>query len=174
MTALWDEARLRIGRVHTVVGIIGMSKYQELLACADEDWEWHRNLVLRHALLALQLGGAQVAREGGGTFTFVASASGLTGAPMHAAYSAAKAALMSWSAPPRSNSGRPAYASTPSLPALCGHRASPPTSARRAARRPRRTLDCTTLPCPETAKRATTAARTGEVSGVRLKDVDLP
>ncbi|MGW0658289.1 SDR family NAD(P)-dependent oxidoreductase [Streptodolium elevatio] len=95
MTALWDEAQSRLGRVHAVVDIIGMSKYQQLLDCTDEDWEWHQNIVLRHAVLALQLGGAHMARHGGGTFTFVASVSGLTGAPMHAAYGAAKAALIS-------------------------------------------------------------------------------
>jgi NAD(P)-dependent dehydrogenase (short-subunit alcohol dehydrogenase family) len=33
---------------------------------------------------------------GGGTMVFVASVSGLTGAPMHAAYGAAKAGLMAW------------------------------------------------------------------------------
>ncbi|MGA4541740.1 SDR family NAD(P)-dependent oxidoreductase [Uniformispora flossi] len=95
MTALWAEAQSRLGRVHSVVDIIGMSKYQSLMDCTDDDWEWHQKIVLRHAVLALQLGGEHMARHGGGTFTFVASVSGQTGAPMHAAYGAAKAALVS-------------------------------------------------------------------------------
>ncbi|MDI2131804.1 SDR family NAD(P)-dependent oxidoreductase [Yinghuangia seranimata] len=92
---LWRTAEERLGRVHALVDIIGMSKYQDLLSVTDEDWDWHQNVVLRHALLALQYGGAHMARNGGGAITFVASVSGLTGAPMHAAYGAAKAALMS-------------------------------------------------------------------------------
>jgi NAD(P)-dependent dehydrogenase (short-subunit alcohol dehydrogenase family) len=95
VTRLWEEAGRRLGRVHGVVDIIGMSKYQDLLSCTDEDWDWHQNVVLRHAVLALQIGGAHMARHGGGAFTFVASVSGLSGAPMHAAYGAAKAGLMS-------------------------------------------------------------------------------
>jgi NAD(P)-dependent dehydrogenase (short-subunit alcohol dehydrogenase family) len=92
---LWRQAEQRLGRVHAVVDIIGMSKYQDLLSVTDEDWDWHHDIVLRHALLALQYGGAHMASRGGGAITFVASVSGLTGAPMHAAYGAAKAGLMS-------------------------------------------------------------------------------
>lgn len=95
VAALWADAEARLGRVHAVVDIIGMSKYQDLLSVTDDDWAWHQDIVLRHALLALQYGGAHMARHGGGAFTFVASVSGLSGAPMHAAYGAAKAGLMS-------------------------------------------------------------------------------
>ncbi|WTW94124.1 SDR family oxidoreductase [Streptomycetaceae bacterium NBC_01309] len=95
VAALWQQAETQLGRVHAVVDIIGMSRYKDLLSTTDEDWAWHHDIVLRHALLALQFGGAHMARNGGGTITFVASVSGLTGAPMHAAYGAAKAGLMS-------------------------------------------------------------------------------
>ncbi|UGQ10271.1 SDR family oxidoreductase [Yinghuangia sp. ASG 101] len=93
--ALWSHAEARLGRVHGVVDIIGMSRYRDLLSVTDEDWAWHHDIVLRHALLAVQFGGAHMARHGGGAITFVASVSGATGAPMHAAYGAAKAGLMS-------------------------------------------------------------------------------
>jgi NAD(P)-dependent dehydrogenase (short-subunit alcohol dehydrogenase family) len=62
---------------------------------SDEEWAWHFDIVLRHAFLATQLGGRKLAGSGGGVMVFVASASGLTSAPRHAAYGAAKAGLMS-------------------------------------------------------------------------------
>ena len=53
-------------------------------------------MVLRHAYLYSQAAGKAMAASGGGCLTFVASVSGLTSAPRHAVYGAAKAALMSW------------------------------------------------------------------------------
>ncbi|MFE3204000.1 SDR family NAD(P)-dependent oxidoreductase [Embleya sp. NPDC059237] len=94
-TRMWADVEARLGRAHAIVDIIGMSRYADLLSITDEDWAWHQDVVLRHALLALQLGGAHLAAHGGGAITFVASVSGLTGAPMHAAYGAAKAGLIS-------------------------------------------------------------------------------
>ncbi|MGR6997078.1 SDR family oxidoreductase [Yinghuangia aomiensis] len=61
----WQRAEATLGRVHAVVDIIGMSKYQDLLSVTDEDWTWHQDIVLRHALLALQYGGAHMARHAG-------------------------------------------------------------------------------------------------------------
>ena len=61
----------------------------------DDDWDWHVRIVLRHAQLLTRLFGREMAENGGGTFAFVASVSGITAAPMHAAYGAAKAGLMS-------------------------------------------------------------------------------
>jgi NAD(P)-dependent dehydrogenase (short-subunit alcohol dehydrogenase family) len=65
-----------------------------LLALDDELWDWHHDIVLRHAFLATQLGGRALHEAGGGAMVFVASASGLTAAPRHAAYGAAKAGLI--------------------------------------------------------------------------------
>ncbi|RVU20969.1 SDR family oxidoreductase [Streptomyces antnestii] len=90
---LWEEAERRFGRVHLLVDVIGMSRYRSLLELTDEDWSWHQDIVLRHALLAAQYGGRHLAAHGGGALTFVSSVSGQTGAPMHAAYGAAKAGL---------------------------------------------------------------------------------
>ena len=95
-TRLFDDASTALGgRIHGIVDIIGMSRYGNLLDIDDEEWSWHHNIVLRHAFLALQLGGRKMAATGGGVMTFVASVSGLTGAPRHAAYGVAKAGLMS-------------------------------------------------------------------------------
>src|SRR5207249_8955060 len=63
---------------------------------SDEDWDWTFGMVLRHAFLFSQIAGRAMVDDGGGVLMFVASVSGMSSAPMHAAYGAAKAALMSW------------------------------------------------------------------------------
>ncbi len=90
------------GRIDAVVDIVGMAKYVPLLQTSDDDWNWTFDMVLRHAYLLAQVGGAimkdQERRDDNGqrgVFAFVASASGITSAPYHAAYGAAKAGLMS-------------------------------------------------------------------------------
>ncbi|MEV7615927.1 SDR family oxidoreductase [Streptomyces sp. NPDC089799] len=83
------------GPVRGVVDIVGAARYAGLAELDDDTWDWHFDLVLRHAWLAVQYGGEAVAASGGGPLVFVASVSGLTGAPLHAAYGAAKAGLVS-------------------------------------------------------------------------------
>jgi NAD(P)-dependent dehydrogenase (short-subunit alcohol dehydrogenase family) len=84
-----------LGRVDAVVDIIGMSHYGPLIDMDDDEWNWHFRIVLRHAQLITQLFGRLLSESGGGALAFVASVSGLTAAPQHAAYGAAKAGLMS-------------------------------------------------------------------------------
>jgi NAD(P)-dependent dehydrogenase (short-subunit alcohol dehydrogenase family) len=91
-----EEARHRLGRIDGLVDIVGMARYRDLLETTDEDWEWTFDMVLRHAFLFSQLVGRAMAEDGGGVMVFVASVSGVTGAPRHAAYGAAKAGLMNW------------------------------------------------------------------------------
>lgn len=91
---LFGEAAGALGRIDGVVDIIGMAQYCDIVDLSDDLWNWHFDICLRHAFLAMQLGGRAM-KEHGGTLTFVASVSGLTGAPEHAAYGAAKAGLMS-------------------------------------------------------------------------------
>ena len=90
------EARKQLGRIHGLVDIVGMARWGELLETSDEDWDWTFGMVLRHAFLFSQAAGKAMAEDGGGVMTFVASVSGVTSAPGHAPYGAAKAALMSW------------------------------------------------------------------------------
>lgn len=92
---LVEDSYAALGEVHGVVDIIGMSRYHDLVDVSDELWDWHVNIVLRHAQLITQLFGERLTAAGRGTLTFVASVSGITSAPRHAAYGAAKAALMS-------------------------------------------------------------------------------
>lgn len=112
-------ARSALGGLDGIVDIVGMARYAPLLDTTDEDWDWTFGIVLRHAFLLAQIGGRAIrdARprpasgfEGpgmaepvvldpggrsGGCMVFVASVSGLTSAPLHAAYGAAKAGLTS-------------------------------------------------------------------------------
>ncbi|HEY8527983.1 MAG TPA: SDR family oxidoreductase [Acidimicrobiales bacterium] len=93
---LGDDAAAALGgRVDGLVDIIGMAQYSSLLHTSDELWEWEHDICLRHAWLAMQVLGRRMAAGSGGAMVFVASVSGLTGAPQHAAYGAFKAGLMS-------------------------------------------------------------------------------
>jgi len=92
---LFADAQRELASIDGVIDIIGMARYARLVELTDEDWDWHHDIVLRHAYLAVQLGGRAMASTGGGAMAFVASVSGITGAPRHAAYGAAKAGLMS-------------------------------------------------------------------------------
>ena len=93
---LFREAQATFGgKVDGFVDIIGMAQYMGLLDIDDDLWDWHQNIVLRHAYLAMQVGGRCMAETGGGVMTFVASVSGISSAPLHAAYGVAKAGLMS-------------------------------------------------------------------------------
>ena len=89
------EARRQLGRIHALVDIVGMARYMDLVDTSDEDWDWTFGMVLRHAFLFAQAAGRVMAEDGGGAMAFVASVSGISSAPRHAAYGAAKAALMS-------------------------------------------------------------------------------
>jgi NAD(P)-dependent dehydrogenase (short-subunit alcohol dehydrogenase family) len=91
---MFGDAQRALGGLDGVVDIIGMSRYADLVDMSDDEWNWHFDIVLRHAFLAMQYG-ARAMRDHGGTMVFVASVSGLTSAPRHSAYGAAKAGLMS-------------------------------------------------------------------------------
>lgn len=88
------EAGRLLGHLDGLVDIVGEARFAPFLDCTDEDWDWTFGMVLRHAYLTAQLAG-RVMADRGGVMVFVASVSGLTSAPRHAAYGAAKAGLMS-------------------------------------------------------------------------------
>jgi NAD(P)-dependent dehydrogenase (short-subunit alcohol dehydrogenase family) len=82
------------GGIDGLVDIVGMARYGDAIETSDEDWEWTFDMVLRHAYVFSQ--SAAKAMTDGGAMVFVASVSGISSAPRHAAYGAAKAGLMSW------------------------------------------------------------------------------
>lgn len=89
------EAVRRLGRLDGFVDIIGMARYEPFLDTSDDTWNWTFDIVLRHAFLFGQVAGTALAEQGGGSMVFIASVSGLTSAPLHSPYGAAKAGLMS-------------------------------------------------------------------------------
>jgi NAD(P)-dependent dehydrogenase (short-subunit alcohol dehydrogenase family) len=91
-----EAAGRELGSVDGLVDIVGMAKYASILDTTDEDYDWTFDMVLRHAYLYSQACGRVMSGAGGGTMVFVASVSGITSAPRHAAYGAAKAALIAW------------------------------------------------------------------------------
>jgi NAD(P)-dependent dehydrogenase (short-subunit alcohol dehydrogenase family) len=95
VSRLFADAGAALGRINGVVDIVGMATRYDFLDLDDETWDWQFDIVLRHAMLAMQYGGRAMSATVGGTFVFVASVSGLTSAPRHAAYGAAKAGLLS-------------------------------------------------------------------------------
>jgi len=86
----------QLGRIHGLVDIVGMARYASIAELDDETFDWEIDICLRHAFLLGQIAGRHMVANGGGSMVFVASVSGLTGAPSHAAYGAAKAGLMAW------------------------------------------------------------------------------
>jgi NAD(P)-dependent dehydrogenase (short-subunit alcohol dehydrogenase family) len=92
---LFADATAGLGQINGIVDIVGMAQYANLIDITDDLWDWHQNIVLRHAFLAAQLGARTMAGTGGGVMVFVASVSGISSAPLHSAYGVAKAGLMS-------------------------------------------------------------------------------
>jgi NAD(P)-dependent dehydrogenase (short-subunit alcohol dehydrogenase family) len=89
-----DFAVSELGGLDGIVDIVGMARYVDAIETSDEDWNWTFDIVLKHAFLFSQA--AAKAMGNGGSMVFVASVSGISSAPRHAAYGSAKAALMSW------------------------------------------------------------------------------
>lgn len=94
------EASRQLGTIDGLVDIIGMARYEPFLDTSDETWDWTFDIVLRHAFYFGQAAGRVMAEQGkssgaGGSIVYIASVSGITSAPLHSPYGAAKAGLMS-------------------------------------------------------------------------------
>ena len=91
----------------------------------DDRYDEQFDVVLRHAFLALQVGGQALAEAGGGSMVFIGSVSGQEYLPNQALYGAAKAALH------RLVDLRPGR--RPSRPGRAGHRRGSGAVVRRKA-----------------------------------------
>ena len=91
---IFSIAEEEAGAVHGCVDIVGMPHLGPLSELDDARWGSQFDLVLTHAFLATQIGGAGIARARGGAIVFVASMSGMTRIPGQVAYGSAKAALI--------------------------------------------------------------------------------
>jgi NAD(P)-dependent dehydrogenase (short-subunit alcohol dehydrogenase family) len=94
MTRLFAEVRQRFGKLNGIVDIIAIGVQGHVLDVTDEDYQWQHDNVLRHALLALQLGAPLMAESGGGAVVLVSSIAGQRVWPgITVAYPIFKAAL---------------------------------------------------------------------------------
>jgi NAD(P)-dependent dehydrogenase (short-subunit alcohol dehydrogenase family) len=83
------------GTITGVVDIVGSAVYATVLEVTDEHWEREFLINLKQAKWVAQELGRHMAESGeGGSMVFISSASGLSAAPRHAAYGAAKAGLI--------------------------------------------------------------------------------
>lgn len=93
MERVFDEARRTLGPVRGVVDIIGVARIKSLADVSDADWRWQFDMVLRHAMLTLQIGAEAVAEAGGGPISLVGSFAGRRAIQGQVGYGTAKAAL---------------------------------------------------------------------------------
>jgi NAD(P)-dependent dehydrogenase (short-subunit alcohol dehydrogenase family) len=93
---LGEFAQEQLGKIDGFVDIVGMARWASVMEMDDENWDWSHDMNVRHAFLVSQELGRRMVESGGGTMVFIASVSGLSAAPMHAAYGAAKAGLMAY------------------------------------------------------------------------------
>jgi NAD(P)-dependent dehydrogenase (short-subunit alcohol dehydrogenase family) len=93
MERVFGHARHEFGRVHGIVDIIGVAGIKPLAAVDDASWARQFDIVVRHAYLAIQIGGEAMKKEGCGTMAFVGSLAGDRAVPNEVAYASSKAAL---------------------------------------------------------------------------------
>ncbi len=95
LEAALARAEDELGGIDGLVDLIGLNPETTLLEATDDDWQKAFDFCLRPAALAVQIGGAAIARAGGGTMAFVSSSLAFGSVPGSGPYSAAKAALVS-------------------------------------------------------------------------------
>lgn len=85
-----------LGGLDVVVNIVGAAAYASLMEIDDALWESQQTLNVRQQLnVARAAAELMIAEKTPGAIAMVASVSGIYAAPLHGAYGAAKAALMS-------------------------------------------------------------------------------
>lgn len=84
-----------LGGIDVAIDIVGEARWNPALRQTDADWDDSFGLVLRHVFFLFQAAGARMVEQRAGALVAVASVSGLFAAPLHAAYGAAKAGLVS-------------------------------------------------------------------------------
>ena len=83
------------GGVDVCVDVIGEARWGRMLELSDQDWDDSFTLVLRHVFYLARAAGRQMLAQGtGGAIVSITSVSGVSSAPLHGAYGAAKAGLI--------------------------------------------------------------------------------
>ena len=94
MERVFKLAEERFGQsLYGVVDIVGVAQIGALADLDDDAWDRQFDIVLRHAFLTIQLGGAALSSRGGGSIVFIGSISRVASVAHQAAYGTAKAAL---------------------------------------------------------------------------------
>jgi NAD(P)-dependent dehydrogenase (short-subunit alcohol dehydrogenase family) len=96
-----DDLRAAFGRaadalppVRVVVDVVGAATWRRLGDYADAEWDRDVALNLKQVWHCLATAAPLLTAAGGGSIVCIASVSGITGAPFHSAYGAAKAGVM--------------------------------------------------------------------------------
>jgi 3-oxoacyl-[acyl-carrier protein] reductase len=91
-----DQAVQFHGGLEVLINMVGLATWNELMDTDEDAWDQQMLINLRHHLYIGRAAAKQMIKQGrGGRMAFVASVSGIYGAPLHGAYGAAKAGLMS-------------------------------------------------------------------------------
>lgn len=94
MAAIFDRAKSKFGmRFYGVVDVVGMVHRGDLFSFDEPAIDAQFDVVLTHAIHAIQMGGAMLAENGAGSMVFVGSLAGASVSGGNAYYGAAKAAL---------------------------------------------------------------------------------
>lgn len=93
-TAL-DAAVSEFGPLDVAIDVIGETRWGRTIELSDEAWDESFDLVLRQFFNLARVAGRDLADQGRGAIVAISSVSGLRSAPLHGAYGAAKAGLMS-------------------------------------------------------------------------------
>jgi len=90
-SAVVDEAHETLGGLTGLVNIIGLASWSDLMSLDLAMWETDLRMNLTQHLFVSRAAARHMMQGGGGAISIVTSVSGIYGAPMHAAYGAAKA-----------------------------------------------------------------------------------
>ena len=94
--AIVEQAADALGGLDVVINMIGFAAWGTLMELDDDTWDLDFARNLRHHVWVGRAAARRMIDQGtGGAMAFVASVSGIYGAPRHAAYGAAKAGVMS-------------------------------------------------------------------------------
>lgn len=94
MEGVFAQAKTLFGdALKGIVNVVGVAHIMPFDQIDDLTWDAQFNIVLRHAYLTMQMGGAALSENGGGSITFVGSMAGLASIGGQSAYGSAKAAL---------------------------------------------------------------------------------
>jgi NAD(P)-dependent dehydrogenase (short-subunit alcohol dehydrogenase family) len=90
-----DAAIIEFGPLDVAIDVIGETRWGRTIELSDDDWDESFDLVLRQFFNLARVAGRDLTERGRGAIVAVSSVSGLRSAPLHGAYGAAKAGLMS-------------------------------------------------------------------------------